>query len=210
MISQLKDLVLQYLYAKVDFNLLPHKWLDDNFYLTYLYFNYNINKPKQGLTIIQTIKLVNSFVNSLYTKRLYLTVKSLRYIILHTNFSNVNFIIDNDGTINFVSIVRCSMTHSDIPNEFKLELPDLTAINNLADPFVQLETMHKLLSTLIKIPTEYVTPRGIRIINFDIDRYKYYFHSITRLVQTVNDTNLLRGILNTLHTVARDLVLTLN
>lgn len=210
MTSQLKSLILKYLHINTKFNLLPYKWLDDSFYLAYLKHNYNIDQPRPGLTIIQTVKLANSFVNSLYTKRLYITVKSLRYIILHTNSSNVNFIIDNDGTINFVSIVRYSVTDSDIPNEFKLELPDLTAINNLVDPFVQLETMYKLLSTLIKIPTEYVTARGIRVINFDIDRHKYYSHSIAGLVQTVNDTNLLYWILNTLDAVARDLVLTLN
>lgn len=160
--------VLQYLVSKDNYY---KNYVNDDFYQQLLVNRYGIVNVAKDESF-ETLTHVYRTLKILTKLNLYPTVKSFNYLVKNFNFSK-STLFDCYRTNCLLSITQYySLYKYVIPNNLVYPTPALLSTS----PFTtdeQCKQIYNQLLVLVQKPTEYVTIKGIKINNFDIDCLLY-------------------------------------
>lgn len=178
----LKELIISYLYLPKPISIIKDNKLVnfDNFWFLYIDYHFCLKQKVEKLTIKETAEYASDMLDLLCKKELYFTTLSFSYIIHTLSPDQIAKILNDFPGQSLCSYVMVRLLlNLHIPDAFQFTPPTLPQMDNnlpinlhiLFD--INSKIIYKTLLQLIEVPTEYVTPNGIKTLPFDADKHDW-------------------------------------
>lgn len=155
--TELKDLVIKFLYLVNNYNNIKNnKLINNNFKLQYLTYHYGLNLNNSKVDIASVIEKAESLKQKFISKNIYPTVASFTTLLFDIDSKIVNILLDRIESNQLFSVNHNYMASGLNTKVSKLKL---NPNSNLLQDYI----------LALSQPTSYLVTHGLKTVNFNID-----------------------------------------